>query len=58
MAAEYVDTPHGWIGHLSISLALTLNGDKWIGRETLKDFLKSQTVDARLQAMLREEMRK
>lgn len=47
-----------WIGSLSMALVLTLNGDKWIGRETLKDFLKSQTVDARLQAMLREELKK
>lgn len=53
-----VETEGYWVGSLSMALALTLNGDKWIGRETLKDFLKSQTVDAQLQTMLREELKK
>ncbi len=54
---EHAKSDPFWVGGLSMALALTLKGDKHIGKHTLDEFMRAP-VSVNLRAQLREELKK
>ena len=54
---EHGDSPHFWVGKMSMALALSARRGDAHSKETVQEFLRSPLPSTELAKMLREELK-